>query len=165
MTREELLSRVSLDTHLPQTIVAEVLHALVGVFGDELGSGGEVHLPLVGTFRVHLAKSRRVGHPWKDEIFIIPAMYRVRFKTSSPLAARVKAGKGQRFQLSIQGSPYHSRVGILIPPEQYPVGMPLGNWGQPVDVQKEAVIRLLSGEYLTVPLKALKALPRTEKKA
>ena len=73
MYKQELVRRVSDDTHLSERLIGEVLTSSLQVIRDTLKSGGEVRLPGFGVFYTRQQKAGKVKSVRTGKTIEVPA--------------------------------------------------------------------------------------------
>jgi DNA-binding protein HU-beta len=82
---QELIKRVSDDTHLSERLIGEVLESSLRVIRDSLKGGQEVRLPGFGVFYSRVRAAGRVKHISTGKVVEVPARKVPAFRPGSGL--------------------------------------------------------------------------------
>lgn len=92
MNKTELISKVAERAVLRNSIVSDVVNALLEVASEELASGGKIQLTGFGNFEVKKRAARQAKNPQTGEAISIPATKVPVFKPGKALKDAVKNG-------------------------------------------------------------------------
>lgn len=91
MTKRDLVVRISKETDIIQTAVAEIVQKALDYMADELAEGNTLEFRNFGVFEVKVRKSRKGRNPNKpeDEV-IIPERAVAKFRAGKELKKRIE---------------------------------------------------------------------------
>lgn len=87
-TKSDLIAAVAASTGKPQTVVKEVVDALVVEITDSLLTSQKVQIAGLGTFAVKATAARKARNPRTGDTVDVEAGHKLTFKAASDLKAK-----------------------------------------------------------------------------